>query len=242
MPDYSRTYTMPPVDRRAQYDVGWRPPATPDYRRGYGLFQDRGGVAGLSRGALTPTEAAAAGVTPSPTGGGFERDPYGRLVMSRERFDLMHGYEGGHAALQELANIAGVRGGGARQIRIAGEGGGTEARDGAFNVMVRRGPTGNITYTPVSGATSRSMARAGDRGISQRTARRKGGGYGLKVGEVPKGWKSKKKKEEGGGRAVGRAAQYQPGYNFDYDARGGYMPMTRQFARPNYLGLINWRI
>ena len=38
------------------------------------------------------------------------------------------------------------------------------------------------------------------------------------------------------------APRYQAGYNFDYDTRGGYAPMTRRKARPGYLGLINWRI
>jgi hypothetical protein len=38
------------------------------------------------------------------------------------------------------------------------------------------------------------------------------------------------------------APRYQAGGYFDYDTRGGAVPMTRRKARPGYLGLINWRI
>jgi len=45
----------------------------------------------------------------------------------------------------------------------------------------------------------------------------------------------------GGGGAVGRAAANYNNYG-GYNQQGSYMPSVKQYARPNYLGLINWRI
>ena len=45
---------------------------------------------------------------------------------------------------------------------------------------------------------------------------------------------------EFGGAA--HAPRYPPGYGSGYGAQGGYMPTVNRFARPNYLGSINWRI
>lgn len=61
--------------------------------------------------------------------------------------------------------------------------------------------------------------------------------YAAYLGYTPD-WEEEE--EEFGGAAY--APRYQAGQYFDYDSRGGAVPMTRRYARPNYLGLINWRI
>ena len=122
---------------------------------------------------------------------------------------------------------------------------GDEASEGGFNVAYRRGPTGSLTKTPISGATRRHMERsgsiyqtvgrswAGEKGKARRAqaARQRARRRATSRSEAPS--------SDSG--AVGGAASYQQ-QNYGYGGASGYMPSVRKFARPNYLGLINWRV